>query len=538
MDHEQTILLITSQADEIPHIRDMLENGKTTPEVSHRSYRLECADRIERGLERMIKNRVDVVLVDQSFMDGGNMDAIQTLHNQDPEIPVILLGNADERVRISRILQSGVQDVLPKKVLDGHLLKQTIRNAVEKKGLQQENDRLLLEIQELRWKEEALRESEKRFRNIALSMVVWIWEMDENGVYTYCSERVENILGYSPEEIVGRHFVDLMPPDEAKKIRGVFHRITEQKKIIQDFENWNLHKKGHRICLMSSGVPIIDEEGNLRGYRGVHKNITDQKKAEKALKEANKRLKKLDRLKSDFVSMVSHEIRTPITIMKEGISLCLEGIAGELTDIQQELLSGTLESVFRLQRLVTELLDLSKIEDGKLELHRSTIDMGAVAQQVQNDFKNQAVEKSIQLHLSIPPEPVSVHADGDKIIQVFHNLVSNAIRYTESGGDIRIRVEDTRDDEIVCSVSDTGIGIAQENMRDLFSKFKQFGRPKGSDYKGTGLGLAIAKGLVEKHGGRMWAESEPGKGSTFYFSIPRVKTADLASGKKVKAFYL
>jgi PAS domain S-box-containing protein len=367
-------------------------------------------------------------------------------------------------------------------------------------------------------------------------MVVWIWEMDENGVYTYCSERVENILGYTPEEIVGRHFVDLMPPHEAKKIRDAFHRITEQKKILQDFENWNIHKKGHRVCLMSSGVPIVDEEGNLRGYRGVHKNITDQKRAEKALKEANKQLKKMDRLKSDFVSMVSHEIRTPITIMKEGISLCLEGITGELTDMQQELLNGILESVFRLQRLVTELLDLSKIEDGNLELHRSTIDLRDVAQQVQNDYKNQAIDKKIRLHLSKPPEPVSAHVDRDKIIQVFHNLVSNAIRYTERGGDIWIRIEDTRDKEIVCSVSDTGIGIAEENMRDLFSKFKQFGQPKGSDYKGTGLGLAIAKGLVEKHGGRMWVESEPGKGSTFYFSIPRVNTTDLASGKKVKAF--
>ena len=538
MDLEQTILLITSQAEEIPRIRDMLANGKTPSDASPGRYRLECADRIEHGLEKMKKDSVDVVLFDQSLMDGGETDAIKTLHRQAPEIPVILLGDTDDRLRISQILRNGVQDYLPKKALDGHLLEHAIRNAVDKKGLQQENDRLHLEIKELRWKEEALRESEKRFRNIALSMVVWIWEMDENGVYTYCSERVENILGYSPEEIVGRHFVDLMPPDEAKKVRDVFHRITEQKKIIKDFENWNLHKKNHRICLMSSGVPILDEEGNLRGYRGVHKNITDQKKAEKALKEANKRLKKLDRLKSDFVSMVSHEIRTPITIMKEGISLCLEGIAGELTDMQQELLNGTLQSVFRLQRLVTELLDLSKIEDGKLELHRSMIELGAVAQQVQNDFKNQAAEKNIQFHLSILSEPISVYVDRDKIIQIFHNLVSNAVRYTESGGEIRIRIEDTREKEIVCSVSDTGIGIAEENIRDLFSKFKQFGRPKGADYKGTGLGLAIAKGLVEKHGGRMWVESEQGKGSTFYFSIPRVNTTDLASGKKARAFYL
>jgi DNA-binding NarL/FixJ family response regulator len=147
MDLEQMILFITSQAEEIHRIRDMLENGKTAPEMSPVRYRLECADRIERGLERMVTNRVDVVLVDQSFVDNGKKDEIAALHRQAPEIPIILLGDADDRERHSRTLQVGVQDVLPKQALNGHLLKVAIRNAVEKKGLQQENDRLHLEIQ-------------------------------------------------------------------------------------------------------------------------------------------------------------------------------------------------------------------------------------------------------------------------------------------------------------------------------------------------------------------------------------------------------
>ena len=215
-------------------------------------------------------------------------------------------------------------------------------------------ERLQLEIAELRWKGEALRESEKRFRNIALSMVVWIWEVDEEGVYTYSSERVKEILGYQPEEVTGKSIFDFMPLNEARRVEKRFKKIVRQREIINDLESRNRHKNGDQICLVTSGIPILDESGVFLGYRGVHKDITKQKRAEEALRQANRRLKKFDRLKSDFVSMVSHEIRTPINIMREGITLCLDGLAGDVTDMQKELLNDTLESVERLENLAMQ----------------------------------------------------------------------------------------------------------------------------------------------------------------------------------------
>ena len=387
--------------------------------------------------------------------------------------------------------------------------------------LEKINEQLRLEVAELRWKEEALRESEKRFRNIALSMVVWIWETDEKGVYTYCSERVQDILGYTPDEMTGRNFIDLMPPKAAQRFRKEFNEVSENKKIIKDFENWNLHKNGSHICLVTNGVPILDEDGELKGYRGVHKDITEQKRAEEALKEANRKLKKFDRLKSDFVSMVSHEIRTPITIMREGISLCLDRVIGEITTTQKEVLADTLEHIDRLGRLVTDLLDLSKIEEGKIELRRSLVDLCEIVKKIQKNFEKYAHDKDICIYSNVPSQPLHNYVDKDKIIQIFHNLINNAIRHTKPGGKIKIQIEE-KHDLVLCCVSDTGVGISEENLTRLFSKFEQFGRKEDPKNKGTGLGLAIAKGLVDKHGGEIWAESELGKGTIFYFTLKKV----------------
>ncbi len=382
------------------------------------------------------------------------------------------------------------------------------------------NEELKLEVAELKWKEEALRESEKRFRNIALSMVVWLWEIDENGVYTYCSERVQELLGYTPQEMIGRRFHELMSSKDAQRFQNEFDKKSEHGKIIKDFENWIQHKDGHHICLITNGVPIMDDLGNFIGYRGVHKDVTEQKQAEEALKEANRQLRKFDRLKSDFVSMVSHEIRTPITIMREGISLCLDGVTGELNEAQKNVLGDTMEHIDRLSRLVTDLLDLSTIEEGKIELYISRVDLCRVVEKIKNDFKKYARNKQINIGIDVPSEALFIHVDKDKIIQVFHNLLNNAIRFTPQGGEIKIVIED-KEDEVLCSVSDTGTGIAKKDIPKLFSKFEQFGRKTNSEDKGTGLGLAICKGLVKKHGGRIWVESALGEGSTFNFTIKK-----------------
>lgn len=246
----------------------------------------------------------------------------------------------------------------------------------------------------------------------------------------------------------------------------------------------------------------------------------ERKREEETLRAVNKRLKDLDRMKSDFLSTVSHELRTPIAIMKEGVSLCLDGILGDVNERQEEILKATLENIDRLTHLVTDLLDVSKIEAGRIKLKRSHIDLKQLVLDEQQSFMEQAKGKRIDLSVSVPDGPLMIDADPAKLHQVFNNLLSNALRFTEESGKIEVAVENNHD-HVLCKVTDNGIGIAKENLSLLFSKFEQFGRKDGPGYRGTGLGLVIVKGLIEKHKGKIWVDSEPGRGTTMTFTLPK-----------------
>jgi signal transduction histidine kinase len=262
----------------------------------------------------------------------------------------------------------------------------------------------------------------------------------------------------------------------------------------------------------------------IHGYRKMRdkalEEIKHREKIELSLKEVNEKLRKLDRQKSDFLSMVSHELRTPISIIREGVSLCLDEVIGKINPNQKELLTDTLSSIDRLTRLVTDLLDISKIEAGKMTLRMRIFDLCGVVRRIQHNYERYVNDRSLTLRTYLPDTEVELNADEDKITQIFNNLITNAIRYNMPGGEIAIRVEED-DRGVICEVSDTGMGIEEKNIPKLFSKFEQFGRVNGSGYKGTGLGLAIVKGLVDKHGGEINVESELGKGTTFRFVLPR-----------------
>jgi signal transduction histidine kinase/CheY-like chemotaxis protein len=259
-------------------------------------------------------------------------------------------------------------------------------------------------------------------------------------------------------------------------------------------------------------------------FSGYSQNLLNEHmRIQDMLKSANQKLENLDQVKSDFLSTVSHELRTPIAIMKEGVSLSMDERVGPLNGTQRKLLTDTLNNIDRLNRLVTDLLDLSKIEAGKLKLRRTVFDMRHVAQKVVNAYSQQAVKKGIRLELQSLQTDFPIFADEDKVTQIFDNLMSNALRFTNPEGQIKIILID-RSDSVECCVSDTGVGIGKESAEKLFTKFEQIGRADGPGYKGTGLGLSICKGLVEKHGGTIWVESQPGKGSKFSFTLKKMPT--------------
>ncbi|HAJ57474.1 MAG TPA: hypothetical protein DCL35_06865 [Candidatus Omnitrophica bacterium] len=261
-----------------------------------------------------------------------------------------------------------------------------------------------------------------------------------------------------------------------------------------------------------STYPIFDEGGVFFTCVAIIKDVTERKR--------------LEQVKSEFINTVSHELRTPLTTIREVVSQFMDGVLGEITAEQKDFLSITIEDIDRLTRIINSLLDISKIEAKKVDLRREQVDMAALAKGVAVSFLPRFKDRGLEIRTSFSSEKIEVYVDRDKVIQVFTNLVGNALKFTEKGS-VEIRVEDRQDEGVECRVVDTGRGIAEEDIPKVFSKFQQFGRIEGPGEKGTGLGLSIAQGLVELHGGNIRIESRFGEGTEFIFTLPKYTAEEM-----------
>lgn len=246
-------------------------------------------------------------------------------------------------------------------------------------------------------------------------------------------------------------------------------------------------------------------------------------KTNKDLEKANEKLELLDKLKDEFVSVASHELRTPMTAIKSYVWLALNGRGGSIDQKAREYLIRVYNSIERLIHLVNEMLDISRIESGRVTLNRTQFDMKKLIDDAMREFQAKATELYLSLSFECPEALPSVYADREKIYQVLENLVGNACKFTNSGGRITITAK-VVGDIIEVSVADTGKGIKKEDMSKLFVKFSRLEHSlvtiAGS---GSGLGLYIFRQYVELHGGKIWATSEEGKGSVFTFTLPVAK---------------
>jgi signal transduction histidine kinase len=259
--------------------------------------------------------------------------------------------------------------------------------------------------------------------------------------------------------------------------------------------------------------------------------------ANKELEVSQEKLRELDRLKSEFVSNVSHELRTPLATIRVSVENLLDGLAGEVNQILQRSLTRVKDNTDRLTRLITDLLDLSRIESGRVEVHLARVPVLPIIQDVLEGFRALADQKGLVVAQSPDSESLVALADRDKLHQVLVNLVGNAVKFTPTGGCVTVAVRSTRAVEeqrrrgeetlasapqpfVEVSVEDTGEGIASEELSSIFDKFYQVRKNERGKTPGTGLGLAIAKSLIELQGGRIWAESDVGRGSRFIFTLP------------------
>ncbi len=220
----------------------------------------------------------------------------------------------------------------------------------------------------------------------------------------------------------------------------------------------------------------------------------------------------------EFAFVIAHELRAPLAIIKEGVALVLNELLGKTNPKQAQVLTTVMRNINRLDLIINNMLDMSKIEKKQLELKREWVDFMGLVKKIDVMFLPKIREKKLQFRVISSHETLDACVDKERMLQVLSHLVSNAIKFTEKGS-LEIRLSKANN-AIECVVRDTGIGISRDNLPRVFEKFEQFGWAPGGGEKGMGLGLALTKGLVELHGGRVWVESQLGFGSQFGFSIP------------------
>jgi signal transduction histidine kinase len=233
------------------------------------------------------------------------------------------------------------------------------------------------------------------------------------------------------------------------------------------------------------------------------------------LQDANTRLAELDRLKSNFIAIASHELRTPLTLILGYASFLRQ----EADEAASKKLDMVLQGATQLQRLIEDMVNLNHLETGNVELDWSEFDLQTLIQEAIERQKQFALGRSLKIDMSMPPAPLGVRADREKIAIVLNNLLNNAIKFTPPGGRIQVTAR-PQTGAVAVSVIDTGIGIPTEELQHIFERFHQVASHLTRREGGMGLGLPIAQGIIELHGGRIWAESVPGEGSCFTFTLP------------------
>lgn len=454
-------------------------------------FKMECADRLGTGLDLLAKDEYDVILLDLMLPDSQGLETLDRIRAHALNTPIVVLTNINDEHLAVEAVSKGAQDYMVKGSLNPAQLKRAIQYAIER-------GRLLAGI-------------ERIIENSADGMVV----VDLEGVIRYVNPAAETIFGKSKEELIGQPYgypvspnqttvLTLSQPNGGEKVAEV--RVTETE--------W----KNYHACLASI------------------RDITELRRVEK-LKAEIKERRRIDQLKDQLMSTVSHELRSPLTIVKAAVGNMYEGLTGPLNEAQANMVELAHKNIKRLAKIINNLLDLSRLESGRARLIRQKLDVADMLREVVKGYSLAERERNLRFEIEIPDGITPVYGDPDMFVQLIGNLVDNAARFARSKVQIRVReaaaaggrkhprparstaVAERPSVEVI--VADDGPGIKSEEIGDLFNKFVQVNRPSGGGgYKGTGLGLAICKEIVERHGGKIWVESPPGRGAQFHVLLP------------------
>ncbi len=485
------VLLVEDNPGDVRLIQEMLK------EVGTAQFKLGYVVRLNEALQRLGEEAFDMVLLDLGLPDSQGLDTLIRVHAQVPDVPIVVLTALADGDLGVKAVQQGAQDYLVKGQVDSSLLVRTMRYAIERKRA-----------------EEKLRQSEEKLRVTFESIKDGVIVTDLEGRIVDVNEATLRMQGHSREELIGTDGLRFI----AEKDRAAV--MKNMKKALKDMGTATMEyrwvaKDGSEYDSEASAALLRDSSGNPVGLIFVVRDITERKK--------------IERMKSDFVFLVSHQLKTPVAEVKAYIENMLEGLTGDLTTKQEQYLQEMRDICSRNYRLISDLLDMSRIERGVVSLDIQPVELRVVVDSALRDRRKSIEEKGLALNLEEADKRVSVLADKGKMVEALSNVIDNAVKFTDKG---LIAIEIKREGEYgIVEVRDTGKGMSDDVLKNLFTVVGDLsGAPTSGD--GAGLGLYIAKSLMKLQKGDITATSVVGKGSIFVLKIPILKLENMG-GKNI-----
>lgn len=465
------------------------------------------------ALKRLLVEEFAVILMDVQMpgLDGTQTARLIKEREKTRHIPIIFLtAISRDSANIFRGYSAGAVDYLLKP-FDPDILRTKVQVFVD---LWLRGRRLEQREAQLRQREREVHEKlrEARFRHVTDVMPLAVLAGRADGTIYWANHEWKAYTGLTLSETTAGAWLEVVHPDDRAMLEAARAASIERGGRFQLEYRIRRHDGEYRWFLVRA-VPDHDEYGRLNGWIGTHTDVDERVRAEAALRRAND-------MKDAFIAAASHELRTPIAAAKATAQLALRRLRGEPESPANKSLRTISGQIDRMAKLVEDLLDVSRVQVGRLALDLGEFDVSALVRETAERLQLLTETHVMQLEL---PESLTMTGDRGRLEQVVTNLVSNAIRYSPKGGSIDIRAWD-EGEFVRLSVSDHGVGIPLELQATIFERF---GRAHGSKYGGLGLGLTIAQGIVAQHTGEIWVESSgvPGEGSTFHVRLPRVAQA-------------
>jgi PAS domain S-box-containing protein len=446
------------------------------------------ADNGIKGLKMIEDTHFDIVLLDLMMPGMSGMDVLTGIKARHPDTVIIVITGYATLEHSIETMKKGAFDFLSKP-FSPQELRVVISKAIE----------FIRTLQDIA--------SEKtRMRVMVNTLKEGVLTTDHQKAIVLANPAFLNMIGARTRTAIGRQVEE----------------IVENPRILEMIDQALAQTAGH-FSELTDELTVVPEDGKEEKIIGIRcfpfRDRLDRNLGAVTVFHDITALKKMDQLKSDFVSMVAHEIKSPLNSILMQLKVVLDGLAGDLTQKQTEMLQRSADKITSLAQLASELLDLSKIESGLINQDRETLDLGPLIREQVQFFRDKADAKSLHLIRKPFPEDLTVMANRTNIEEVLSNLISNAIRYTPSNGKIEVWA-DQNGDCVNLHVADTGLGIAEDELEHIFDRFYRVKNEHTRYINGTGLGLAIVKSIVESHHGTIHVESDPGQGTHFTICLP------------------